>query len=104
LTKLFIVGTQIVKITFDPNKREATLKDRRVDFLDAPDVFAGPTIDQIDDRQNYGETRIINIGLLRGRMVIVVWTERGEARHIISMRKANDREKARYGHRLEEAR
>ena len=93
-----------MKITFDTKKREAALKHRRVDFLDAPDVFAGPPIDQIDDRQNYGEKRIIIAGFLRGRMVIVVWTERGEARHIISMRKANDREKARYGHRLEKAR
>jgi uncharacterized DUF497 family protein len=41
---------------------------------------------------------------LRGRMVVVVWTRRGNARHIISMRKANDREKARFGKRLEEDR
>jgi uncharacterized DUF497 family protein len=57
-----------VKITFDPKKREATLKDRRVDFIDAPEIFAGPTIDQIDDRQDYGETRIMTVGLLKGRM------------------------------------
>jgi uncharacterized DUF497 family protein len=43
------------------------------------------------------------VGFLRGRMVVVVWTPRGEARHIISMRKANDREKARYGQRSEES-
>jgi uncharacterized DUF497 family protein len=44
-------------------------------------------------------------GYLRGRLVIVVWTQRGEARHVISMRKANDREKAhweRYSQRSEE--
>jgi uncharacterized protein len=35
-------------------------------------------------------------------MVIVGWTLRGETRHIISMRKANDREKARYRRRFEE--
>jgi uncharacterized DUF497 family protein len=33
-------------------------------------------------------------------MVIVVWTPRADARHVISMRKANDREKARFGQRL----
>jgi uncharacterized DUF497 family protein len=92
-----------VKITFDPKKREATVRDRKVDFTDAPEVFAGPTIDQVDQRRNYGETRIITAGLLKGRMVIVVWTQREDARHIISMRKANDREKARYGNRFEEA-
>jgi uncharacterized DUF497 family protein len=33
-------------------------------------------------------------------MVVVVWTQRGEARHVISMRKANDREQARYARYL----
>ncbi|WP_349627421.1 BrnT family toxin [Rhodopseudomonas palustris] len=51
---------------------------------------------------DYGELRIITVGLLRGRMVIVVWTPRSEARHIFSMRKANDREKATFGQRLAE--
>jgi uncharacterized DUF497 family protein len=36
-------------------------------------------------------------------MVIVVWTPRGNGRHVFSMRKANDREKARFGKRLEES-
>ena len=56
-----------------------------------------------DERRDYGEPRIITVGLLRGRMVIVVWTPRGNARHVMSMRKANDREKARFGQRLEES-
>jgi ribosomal protein L34 len=34
------------------------------------------------------------------RMVIVVWTPTEDGRRIISMRKANDREQARYSHRL----
>jgi len=90
-----------MRITFDPKKWEWTRLNRKVDFLDAPLVFAGPTFDRVDDRKEYGETRIVTVGLLNGRMVVVVWTPRGDARHIISMRKANDREKARYGHRLE---
>ena len=39
--------------------------------------------------------------MLRGRMVVVIWTPRADARHVISMRKANDREKARYGSKLD---
>jgi uncharacterized protein len=70
----------------------------------AKDVFAGLTIDIPDLRRDYGERRINSIGHLNGRMVIVCWTPRGEARHIISMRKANDREKARYHRRFEEGR
>ncbi|WP_245516648.1 BrnT family toxin [Methylobacterium segetis] len=33
-------------------------------------------------------------------MIILIWTPRGADRHVISMRKANDREKARYAHLL----
>lgn len=91
-----------MKITFDPAKRDATMAARGLDFEDAAEVFAGVTIDIRDLRKDYGELRIISIGTLRGRMVVVVWTERGEARHVISMRKANGREKARYQERLGE--
>jgi uncharacterized DUF497 family protein len=71
-----------MKITFDPVKRAATLQERNLDFADAAEVFAGKTLDFPDARQNYGELRIITVGTLRGRMVIVVWTPRGEARRI----------------------
>ncbi|PZA10239.1 BrnT family toxin [Rhodopseudomonas palustris] len=91
-----------MRITFDPAKREATLLERKLDFNDAVEVFAGQCIHIPDKRRDYGEERIITVGKLLGRMVIVVWTPRGEARHVISMRKANDREKARFGQRLEE--
>lgn len=90
-----------MKITFDPSKRDGTLAERRLDFADAAEVFSGVTVDMVDDRTDYGETRVLTVGLLGGRMVIVVWTPRGIARHVISMRKANEREQARYGQRLE---
>jgi uncharacterized protein len=91
-----------MKITCDPAKRAATLAERGLDFEDAAEVFAGETLDFPDDRRDDGEVRTITVGHLRGRMVIVVWTPRGNARHVISMRKANDREKTRYAKRLGE--
>jgi uncharacterized DUF497 family protein len=83
-------------ISFDPAKRLRTLEQRGLDFLDAETVFAGPTIELPDRRRDYGEVRIICIGRLRGRVVIVVYTDRNGIRHIISMRKANDREQRRF--------
>lgn len=91
-----------MKITCDPAKRAATLAERGLDFEDAVEVFAGDTLDFPDIRRDYGELRVVTVGHLRGRMVIVVWTQRGNARHVISMRKANAREKARFGKRFEE--
>ena len=85
-----------MRITFDPAKREQTLEERGLDFANADEVFAGATFDSVDDRKDYGEERIITIGRIAARMVVVVWTQRDAARHVISMRKANDREQARY--------
>ena len=82
-------------VTFDPRKRAATLADRGLDFEDAELVFAGTTFEVEDGRRDYGEPRIICFGVLRGRIVVVGYTPRGADRHVFSMRKANDREKAR---------
>ena len=88
-------------ITFDRDKRDATLAERGLDFADAAFVFAGVTVEIEDIRKNYGETRMICYGLLEGRMVVVGYTPRGADRHIFSMRKANDREKVRIAPLLE---
>ena len=77
-------------------KRDWTLINRGLDFLDVPKVFAGPQFQFEDSRADYGESRIVTVGLLGGRMLILIWTARGDARHIISMRKANEKEQRRY--------
>lgn len=91
-----------MKITFNPAKRRAALDERGLDFADASTVFAGLTITVQDTRQDYGEARFQTVGFLADRMVMVVWTPRDEARHVISMRKCNDREKAIYQKRFEQ--
>ena len=84
-----------MRITFDQPKRDKALVERGLDFADAEIVFQGVTLELEDIRREYGEQRIICFGLLAGRMVVVGYTPRGADRHIFSMRKANDREKAR---------
>jgi uncharacterized protein len=85
-----------MRIRFDLRKRLRTVEQRGLDFLDAESIFAGPTIEAPDRRRDYVEERIVCFGLLRGRAIIVVYTERNGIRHIISMRKANDREQRRF--------
>ncbi|MBV8978816.1 MAG: BrnT family toxin [Alphaproteobacteria bacterium] len=89
-----------MEISYDPAKREWTLRERGLDFAETPIVFGGRTFTALDDRHDYGEERRITVGLLRGRMVVIVWTPRDEGRHIISFRKANDREETKYQSRL----
>lgn len=83
-------------IEFDTLKREKTLRERGLDFVDAAMVFAGLHFIAHDDRVDYGEDRFFTVGSLHGRVVVVVWTPRNDARRIISMRYANDREISRY--------
>ncbi len=91
-----------MEITFDVSKRSKTLDERGLDFADAVEVFAGITLEFLDERFEYGEPRITTVGYLCGRMVVMIWTHRGKSRHIISLRKANEREKAKFRQRLEE--
>ena len=90
-----------MNIEFDPAKAALTLEARGLDFADAATVFAGRHFTLEDLRQNYGEPRFITAGFLAERMVILVWTPRGAARRIISMRKANEREQTHYQRHLD---
>ncbi|MBU0500913.1 MAG: BrnT family toxin [Gammaproteobacteria bacterium] len=92
-----------MNLTWDKTKRQITLRDRGIDFADSAHVFAGPVFEFEDVRRDYGERRMICYGLLAGRLVVVGYVPRGDDRHIFSMRKANERETARYGERLEQA-
>jgi uncharacterized protein len=88
-------------IEFDPEKRNKTLSERGLDFARVPEVFGNVNVTIEDLRFDYGEPRFVTTGLLDQRMVVVVWTKRGETRRIISMRKANEREIAKLGPALD---
>ena len=85
-----------MSVSYDEAKRLKTLEERGLDFRDAPKVFKGITITGLDDRKDYGEERYITFGYLDDRAVILVWTDRENSRRLISMRYANDRERAHY--------
>lgn len=87
-------------IEFDTEKREKTLVERGLDFADSAKVFADLHFVARDDRFDYGEERFITVGYLGDRIVVLVWTPRNDARRIISMRYANEREISRYKKQL----
>jgi uncharacterized DUF497 family protein len=89
-----------MRITYNPDKRARTLDERRLDFKRAKEVFGGIHQTDVDARIEYPELRYITIGWLDSRLVVLIWTPRGRARRIISMRKANEREVAKYSPRL----
>ncbi|MDO9530632.1 MAG: BrnT family toxin [Deltaproteobacteria bacterium] len=87
-------------VEWDEEKSRANLQKHGLSFDDARQVLAGDTITIPDERYDYGEDRLITLGKLSGRVVVVVHVARGEHTRIISMRKANAREQAIYQKRL----
>jgi uncharacterized protein len=61
----------------------------------AGEVFAGEHLTRLNDRLDYGGTRYVTAGWLDSRLVVFVWTPRGTARRIISMRHCHEREAKR---------
>jgi uncharacterized DUF497 family protein len=81
-----------MQFTWDEAKRRANLDKHGLDFADAHKVFAGPMVLFEDDRDDYGEQRMIGIGLLEALVVLLVHVETDESIRIISMRKADSDE------------
>jgi len=84
-----------MRITCDPVKRQCTLLERGLDMRRAKEIFAGLHLTRVDDRFVYGEPRYVTVGWLDARLVVFVWTPRGSARRIISMRHCHEREAKR---------
>jgi uncharacterized protein len=89
-----------VRVTFDPAKRDLTLRHRGLDFARVNDLFAGRAATVVDERRDYGEMRFVTAGHLDGRLVVVVWTQRGDARHVISMRHCHAKEEEIWRRRM----
>lgn len=81
-----------MRITFDPAKNERNIRERRLPFeLAAEFEFETASIN-VDLRDDYGETRYVALGMLRGRLHVLCIAETADGIRVISLRKANDRE------------
>jgi uncharacterized protein len=85
-----------MKLSWDEAKRQVTLAERGLDFVWAHQMIGVDEYIIEDIRFDYGEKRFASLGFIDGRLCVVIWTPRDGGRHIISMRKANDREQKLY--------
>jgi uncharacterized DUF497 family protein len=81
-----------VEFGWDPAKSERTRRERGFGFDYAARIFAGPTVEVVDRRRDYGEARIRAIGEIDGRVYVVVYTDRPSLRWIISAWKASGKD------------
>jgi uncharacterized DUF497 family protein len=78
---------------WDEAKSRRTLEERGFGFEYAARIFLGPTLERQDDRREYGEMRVQAIGQVSDDILFVVYTDRDDIRHIISVRLANRKER-----------
>ncbi len=85
---------------WDDAKSEACWRDRGFDFAYAANAFFDPArLVHQDTRHSYGEDRYQLMGMVEGRLFVVIYTPRAQSYRIISARKANSREVQRYENR-----
>jgi hypothetical protein len=86
----------MAEIEFDPRKNRANLEKHGIDLPTAARIWNDVVLEREDDRRDYGETRIVALGAIEGRVLVVVYTWRGDRRRLISARKANTDESQIY--------
>ena len=89
-----------MRFEWDTRKSDRNLHARGFDFEFATQVFEGPTLEREDTRRDYGERRVVAIGVADGILLTVIYTDRAETgvrvRRIISARVSNRRERQAY--------
>ncbi|HEV8680421.1 MAG TPA: BrnT family toxin [Stellaceae bacterium] len=81
---------------FDPAKDAINIAVHGISLAQAESLLQGFTVERIDDRRDYGETRTVAIGEIGGVEYVCVYTRRGEAVRPISLRRANRKERYAY--------
>jgi hypothetical protein len=86
-----------VYFEWDEIKNRENIRKQGLDFADAWEIFEAPMLVDPDTREDYREDRLIGVGFLKDRVVVVVFTERDEDTiRIISLRKALKHERIRF--------
>lgn len=83
-------------MAYDPTKRKKNQRKHAIDLAECEPVFDEPMLTREDTRQEYGEQRLVSVGLLKGRIVVLVWTDREEGPRLISCREAEPHEQEAY--------
>jgi len=82
-----------MRFQFDPRKAVANLRKHGVSFADAEGVFFDPLAMHQDDPDSESEERFVAVGTgSAGKVLVVVYTLRGDEIRLISARRATRRE------------
>jgi uncharacterized protein len=86
-----------MQFEWDEAKNLENIRKHEIDFADVSAMFESSMLIEPDDRFDYGENRWFGIGFLGKGIAVVVWTERrDDVIRVISVRRANRRERQKF--------
>jgi uncharacterized DUF497 family protein len=86
-----------MRFEWDEAKNRANLRKHGFHLADAVEMFGNPILVRPDIRADYGEERLLGIGMTKGRVAFVAFAQDSQDRiRIISLRKANREEREEY--------
>jgi uncharacterized protein len=85
-----------MRFTYDPAKNERNMAERGLSFDLAEELDWSTALIAEDTRKRYAERRYQTLGLIGEHLHMLVFTPRDGALHVISLRRANKRERSRY--------
>jgi len=85
-----------MEFEWDPTKHERNLRTRGIGFDEASLIFEGEVIEWPDTRTDYGKIRMNAIGEVNGKVLRVAYTMRGDVVRIITVWKANRKDRHRW--------
>lgn len=81
---------------WDEEKRKKVIEERDVDMVYAARIFRGEVLTRVDDRADYGEERLISLGMVDDECFVVVHTEREDTTRLITAWKGGRYERSEY--------
>jgi uncharacterized protein len=92
-----------MRYSWDEDKNRRNIERHGIGFVDAKRIFDGSTLERVDDRFDYAETRVYAIGLVNGLEITVIYTDRDhDERRIISAWRAEPHERRAYWQNIAE--
>jgi uncharacterized protein len=85
-----------LQFEWDEDKRREVRDKHGVDLLEAALIFEGVTLTKVDNRADYGEVRLISLGLVDGEPYIVIHTERQGVTRLITAWKGGRHDREEY--------
>lgn len=82
-----------MEFEWDDKKSEWTRRERGFDFATAAHIFDGPVVEWEDNRRDWGEVRMVAVGVVGEDILTVIYTDRGDRRRIISARRPRKKER-----------